>query len=301
MRTSLRSAFAHSPALGLRTLVRKLGFAFAVFMIVSPAILVFLWMLSLSLKTELDNTSYPPVFWPSEPAWYNYVTIFEQNPFLLYIGRIDANKGCAQLFDLFLEWQRVRYLTLREREVDLVLIGRPVLEIPNHPRIRHLGFVSDADKFDVLAAASLLVMPSYYESLSMVALEAWALGKPVLANARCDVLLGQCIRSNAGLYYENAGEFGGAVDAILDSPGLADAMGQRGRRYYADHYDWPVIERKYLDMFARLTATPPAHDMEPLPGFLDRRRRDKPPADAVVASLPSGPVRAAENLLETGA
>ena len=164
-----------------------------------------------------------------------------------------------------------------------------------------LAVTETGDKFDVLAAASLLVMPSYYESLSMVALEAWALGKPVLANARCDVLLGQCIRSNAGLYYENAGEFGGAVDAILDSPGLADAMGQRGRRYYADHYDWPVIERKYLDMFARLTATPPAHDMEPLPGFLDRRRRDKPPADAVVASLPSGPVRAAENLLETGA
>jgi glycosyltransferase involved in cell wall biosynthesis len=224
-----------------------------------------------------------------------------QNPFLLYIGRIDANKGCAQLFDLFMEWLRVRYLTLREREVDLVLIGTPVLEIPDHPRIRHLGFVSDADKFDVLSAASLLVMPSYYESLSMVALEAWALGKPVLANARCDVLLGQCIRSNAGLYYENAAEFGGALDAILDSPALADAMGQRGRLYYADHYGWPVIERKYLDMFARLTAAPPAHDMEPLPGFLDRRRRDKPPADAVVASLPSGPVRAAESLLETGA
>ena len=69
MTTSLRSAFAHSPSFGLKTLARKLGFAFAVFMIVSPAILVFLWMLSLSLKTELDNTSYPPVFWPSEPAW----------------------------------------------------------------------------------------------------------------------------------------------------------------------------------------------------------------------------------------
>jgi len=221
-----------------------------------------------------------------------------RNPFLLYIGRIDANKGCAQLFELFMDWLRVRYLTLREREIDLVLIGTPVLEIPNHPRIRHLGFVTDADKFDVLAAASLLVMPSYYESLSMVALEAWALGKPVLANARCDVLLGQCLRSNAGLYYQNAEEFGGALDAILDSPALADAIGERGRRYYDDHYDWPVIERKYLDMFARLTSTPPAHGMEALPGFLDRRRRDKPPADVVVASLPSGPVLPDESLVE---
>ena len=78
--------------------------------------------------------------------------------------------------------------------------------------------MSDADKFDVLAAADVLVMPSYYESLSMVALEAWALGKPVLVNARCDVLLGQCLRSNAGLYYENAEEFDAALDALLDEP-----------------------------------------------------------------------------------
>ena len=46
-------------------------------------------------------------------------------------------------------------------------------------------------------------MPSYFESLSMVALEAWALGRPVVANGKCDVLRGQAVRSNAGLYYEN--------------------------------------------------------------------------------------------------
>ena len=91
MKISLRSAFAHSPALGLKTLARKVGFGIAVFLIVSPAILVFLWMLSLSLKNELDNTSYPPVFWPSEPAWYNYVTIFEQNVRGLDVAVRDAD------------------------------------------------------------------------------------------------------------------------------------------------------------------------------------------------------------------
>jgi glycosyltransferase involved in cell wall biosynthesis len=220
------------------------------------------------------------------------------HPFVLYVGRIAKNKGCAELFDLFTEWQRVRYLTLRDRAVDLVLIGTRVIDIPDHPRIRHLGFVTDADKFDVLAAASLLVMPSYFESLSMVALESWALGRPVLANAQCDVLLGQCLRSNAGLYYKDAEEFGDALDTILDSPALASAMGERGRQYYAQHYSWPVIERKYLDMFDRLAADPPPHRMEPLPGFLERRRRDKPPADDVVASLPRGPVRTPPHVQE---
>lgn len=100
MKISLRSAFAHSTGFGMKTLARKLGFGFAVFMIVSPAILVFLWMLSLSLKNELDNTSYPPVFWPSEPAWYNYVTIFEQNPFLLYTWNSLIVSGSSTLLAL---------------------------------------------------------------------------------------------------------------------------------------------------------------------------------------------------------
>ena len=64
-------------------------------------------------------------------------------------------------------------------------------------------------------------MPSYYESLSMVALEAWALGRPVLANGKCDVLKGQCLRSNAGLYYETFGEFVGTLEAIEQNRWLA--------------------------------------------------------------------------------
>jgi glycosyltransferase involved in cell wall biosynthesis len=215
-----------------------------------------------------------------------------RDPFILYVGRIDENKGCAELFELFASYLRVSHLTLRDRELDLVLIGTAVIDVPRHPRIRHLGYLSDADKFDVLAAAELLVMPSYYESLSMVALEAWALGKPVVANGRCDVLAGQCLRSNAGLYYENAGEFAAALDTLLDSPELSANMGERGRRFFAAQYGWPVIERKYLDMLVRIGSTPPDYDMEPLPGMLERRRRDKPPAAERIARLPAGPARA---------
>jgi hypothetical protein len=104
------------------------------------------------------------------------------------------------------------------------------------------------------------------------------------------VLLGQCLRSNAGLYYENARDFAGAVDRLLDDPRLAAAMGGNGRRYYATHYAWPVIEDKYLDMFARLTADPPVHAVEPLPGFFARHARTIPPAAQTVAACPTGAV-----------
>jgi glycosyltransferase involved in cell wall biosynthesis len=208
-----------------------------------------------------------------------------QSPYIIYVGRIDENKGCADLFRHFIE-----YADRSSRPLDLVLIGTPVLPIPDHPRIRHLGFVADQDKFDAIAGAELLVMPSPYESLSMVALEAWALGRPVLASARCDVLVGQCVRSNAGLYYGDAPEFAAALDRILCDPALAATLGRNGRTFFSRQYSWPVIERKYLDMFDELRRTPVTYGMDPLPGWLARRARTVPPAADVVNALPAGPV-----------
>jgi len=208
-----------------------------------------------------------------------------EGPYVVYVGRIDANKGCAELFDFF-----VPYVAERTVPATLVLIGKPVMEIPKHPLIRHLGFLDDQDKFDVIAGAAALIMPSYYESLSMAALEAWALGRPVIANARCDVLLGQCLRSNAGLYYANAAEFGAVLDTVLDDSPVALRLGSNGRQFYEQNYSWPVIERKYLDMFTLLSSHPSRYRMEKLPGWLGRRRGSLRPAAQVLDELPSGPV-----------
>ena len=161
---------------------------------------------------------------------------------------------------------------------------------PGHHRIHHLGFLSDEDKFDALAAADLLIMPSYYESLSMVALEAWALGRPVLANGRCDVLKGQCIRSNAGLYYESYEEFVETLYSLESNGPLHARLGRNGREYFTRHYGWPVIEKKYLDMFRQLERGAAAAPPDPLPGWFARRRRELPPATDVLARIPSGAV-----------
>ena len=217
-----------------------------------------------------------------------------ERPYLLYIGRIDANKGCAELFDYFIE-----YVSRSDRSLDLILIGTPVLPIPTHPRIRHLGYVSEADKYDVLAGAEALVMPSYFESLSMVMLEAWALAVPVLANGRCDVLAGQCLRSNGGLYYESRREFEAMLETLLDSPALAEELGENGRAFYEAHYDWPVIEQTYLDMFERLSAGRPVARMEPLPGWFAAHRRTARPGAAVVDAAPRGPVRERDRKRDT--
>ena len=208
-----------------------------------------------------------------------------REPFAVYVGRIDGNKGCTELFEAFQEYARNG-----SSRLSLVLIGNSMLPIPQHPRIRHLGFLDDSDKFDAIAASELLVMPSYFESLSMVALEAWALGRPVLANAKCDVLKGQSIRSNAGLYYDSRAEFIESLRALEGHRWLSATLGRNGRHFFREHYDWPVIERKYLDMIARLAKEPPGPGIDALPGWLARRRHDRPSARQVVAALPSGPV-----------
>ncbi len=206
-------------------------------------------------------------------------------PFAIYIGRIDENKGCTELFDYFR-----RYAATFPRGLDLVLVGKPVMPVPEDRRIRHLGFLPDEDKFDALAAADLLIMPSYFESLSMVALESWALGRPVLANGRCDVLKGQCIRSNAGLYYDNYEEFAEALYSLESNGPLHARLGRNGREYFRRHYTWPVIERKYLDMFDRLKKEGSGRQPEPLPGWFAQRKRILPAAANVLASIPSGAV-----------
>ncbi len=212
-----------------------------------------------------------------------------KGPYVIYVGRIDENKGCKELLQFFLQYTR-----WSQGELTLALIGKSILPIPDHPRIRHLGFLPDEDKFDGIAGAEALIMPSFFESLSMVALEAWALGRPVLANGRCDVLKGQCIRSNAGLYYESIAEFCATLALLQSNRRLAGALGANGRAYFQRHYAWPVIERKYLDMLGRLKQADAAGRkpaaVERVPGWLARRKYSERPALDVLKELPEGPV-----------
>jgi glycosyltransferase involved in cell wall biosynthesis len=166
--------------------------------------------------------------------------------FALYVGRVDRNKGCPELFDHFRRYRDETGSSLR-----LALIGKSVIPVPRDRGLLHLGFLDDQDKWDALAAAEVFVMPSRLESLSMATLEAWWAERPVLANARCDVLRGQCRRSNAGLYYSTYAEFREALALLEADEGLRRALGRNGRRYFEARYAWEVVERKYLDLLAR--------------------------------------------------
>jgi glycosyltransferase involved in cell wall biosynthesis len=167
------------------------------------------------------------------------------DPFVLYLGRIDPNKGCQALVRHFL-----RYVEAGG-QAQLVMAGPASMPIPEHPLIRSLGFVDEAVRDALLARTRALVMPSPFESLSMVLLEAWNHGVPALVNARCKVLRGQVERANGGLYYGNTTEFIAALEYLLDRPEAAQTLGRQGRAYVDREYRWPTVMQKIEGLLAR--------------------------------------------------
>jgi glycosyltransferase involved in cell wall biosynthesis len=168
-------------------------------------------------------------------------------PLLTYVGRIDPAKGCDVLFEHF-----ARFKAERHSDLTLLVIGRPEMAIPRRPDIFSMGFISEQEKFDAIAASSVVVLPSEQESLSMANLEAWLMGVPVLANGFCQVLKDNCIRSNGGLYYTSYEEFAGCLDVLLADQRIRQAIGAQGQRYCQENYAWDVVESRYLEIIEHL-------------------------------------------------
>jgi len=101
-------------------------------------------------------------------------------------------------------------------------------------------------KYNAIAAAELVIMPSRFESLNMVILESWLCETSVLVNGDCDVLREQCRKSNGGLWYNNYEEFEACLRLMLTKKDLSERMGIHGKDYVEKNYSWGEIERRYL-------------------------------------------------------
>ncbi len=168
-------------------------------------------------------------------------------PFALYGGRIDRGKGCEELIEYFASY------AAEQGDATLALIGVKLMPIPEEPFIRFAGMLPEAERLDALEAATVVVVPSPYESLSLLALEAFAVGTPVLANARSDVLTDHCQRSNAGLYYADRDEFVECLKMLLGNAELRAMLGRNGQAYIRTNYAWDLILDKYERMIEVVT------------------------------------------------
>ena len=165
--------------------------------------------------------------------------------YVLYLGRVDRNKGCHTLFEYFEDY------AVSPNAATLVLAGPLTLQVPRHPRIKALGYVSDEVRRALLTHARALVVPSRYESLSIALLEAWNHAVPALVNRDCRVLRGQVERADGGLSYRSSSEFREGLEYLMCRADIRDAFGRHGLAYVDREYRWPIVLDRVESLLAR--------------------------------------------------
>jgi glycosyltransferase involved in cell wall biosynthesis len=167
-------------------------------------------------------------------------------PFVLFGGRIEAGKGCEELVEYFDTYVQ------QGGEASLVLMGVKLMPLPEDPFITFAGLLSETERGQALEAATVVVVPSPFETLSLLALEAFSVGTPVLASARSEVLVDHCLTSNAGLFYADRDEFVECLNTLVADERLRAALGRNGREYIRRSYRWDIILSKYERMIGEL-------------------------------------------------
>jgi glycosyltransferase involved in cell wall biosynthesis len=167
-------------------------------------------------------------------------------PFALYGGRIDPGKGCEELLQYFAGYVK------EGGEATLVLMGAKLMALPEDPSVRFAGLLSESERVQALEAATVVVCPSPYESLSLLALEALAVGTPILVNARSEVLVEHCVRSNGGLWYADGDEFAECLKLMVGDGRLRATLGRNGRDYVRRNYRWDLVLGKYERIFTKV-------------------------------------------------
>lgn len=163
--------------------------------------------------------------------------------YIIYVGRIDEGKNCHVMFQYFQEYKK-----RNPGDLKLVLMGKSVIDIPDDSDIISLGFVSEEEKYNGIAGAKALILPSKYESLSISVLEALSIRIPIIVNGECEVLKGHCLKSNAGLYYNNYFEFEGCINYLCNNVEVTNCMKDNGKKYIDSHYTWDVVVNRFKRM-----------------------------------------------------
>jgi glycosyltransferase involved in cell wall biosynthesis len=163
-------------------------------------------------------------------------------PYLLYLGRICVGKGVDQLLTWFKAWREatgntsLRLVLAGQREDDVTL--------PTDGSVDFVGFVDEARKVELLRGATVVVNPSPLESLSMIVIEAMAVGVPLLLNRRCEVFRYYLGQVTTAVGFGDAAEFSRALTDVLatnwGSSQRRDALGT-ARRWALERFSWKSV------------------------------------------------------------
>ena len=170
-----------------------------------------------------------------------------EEPFVLCVGKVERAKGATALADLWRMYRRRRPAAPR-----LVFIGPEHDEVGASDGILVAGRQPEDVKWGALSACAALIAPSAQESFSLVVLEAWLAGRPVVVNGRCGPTVEHCQRSGGGLWFCDYADFEVIMDRVLVDEALCRSMAERGGAYTRDVFAWPRILDRYEELAERI-------------------------------------------------
>ncbi len=170
-------------------------------------------------------------------------------PYLVSVGRVDEHKGSAMLARFF-----SAYKDRHPSDLALALVGQVVCALPTHPDLVVTGAVDEPDKWDIVGGALASVSPSALESFSLVVLEAWEAGVPVVVNAACDPTREHCEHSGGGLWFGSYAEFEAVVDRLVADARLRQRLAANGKAYVDRFFQWPALISRYGDFLEGVAA-----------------------------------------------
>ncbi len=169
--------------------------------------------------------------------------------YLLYFGRKEEGKGVPLLVDWFMRARGAGFL-----DAALVLAGDGTVELPSDSggAVLNLGFLAPAEKRDAVAGALAVCQLSRNESFSIVLMESWLQGRPVIVHADCPVTREHCEASGGGVWVTDAAEFGAATAWLSRNPEGAAALGKAGRAYALERYGWDRVMQEASGFIGRM-------------------------------------------------
>jgi glycosyltransferase involved in cell wall biosynthesis len=195
---------------------------------------------------------------PSEAEIESLQAYFQDNGrYILYVGRKETGKNVQVLLDYFCE---AKDAGLISADVKLAILGGGSFDDLHRPQVLARGdvidlpHVSELDKKRLIRHSAFLCQPSTNESFSIVLMEAWMLGTPVVVHARCAVTKHHVIESQGGLYFSSMEDFAGVAERLLADTELRHLMASKGRRYVQSEYSWEAVVQRFDNVMAGLVS-----------------------------------------------
>ncbi len=206
-----------------------------------------------------------------EPPSAEYVAALEPYfsesfPYLLYLGRKEMGKNAQVLIDYFCQ---AKGLGLLPQELRLVVLGGGSFsdlhraEALERGDVIDLPHLSERDKQRVLKHALCLAQPSLNESFSIVLMEAWMVGTPVIVHGECPVTKHHVLESGGGLYFSSMSDLAGVVRYLMAEGLRRDAFAVRGLEYVREQYGWDAVARRFEAVVRNLVSDPPIAGVSP--------------------------------------